>query len=105
MSPAPGEGIGTKLKVIAMSFIRISPWRRKRGHNPRYSVYDGPTRLGDIFESGGIFTSVNASGDLIAAATSVQAAANALTASHALVTDIRSRFVTGQSSYEPGCRP
>jgi hypothetical protein len=85
--------------------LKISPWRRKPGHGSRYSVFIGPTRLGDIFESGGIFTSVNASGDLIAASTSVQAAANTLAASHALVTDIRSRFVTGQSSYEPGCRP
>jgi hypothetical protein len=88
-----------------MSKISISPWRRKRGHNPRYSVYDGQTRLGDIFESAGIFTSVNASGDLIAASASIQAAANTLAASHALVAEIRSGFITGRSSFEPGCRP
>jgi hypothetical protein len=31
--------------------ITIEQWRRKRGHNPRYSVYDGREQLGSIFES------------------------------------------------------
>jgi hypothetical protein len=63
-----------------MSSITISPWRCKPNHHPRYSVYDGREPLGSIFESRGIFTAVDANGRLITASTSVQVAANALTA-------------------------
>jgi hypothetical protein len=61
-----------------MSSISISPWRRKRGHNPRYSVFAGQTRLGNVYESRNIFVAVNAAGDLIGAHESLTAAANAL---------------------------
>jgi MT-A70 len=48
-----------------MSKLSISPWRRKLGHNPRYSVYDGREQLGSIFESEGVFTAVDADGNLV----------------------------------------
>jgi hypothetical protein len=60
--------------------ITIAPWRRKPGHHPRFSVYDGRERLGSIFESKGVFTAVTTDGNLVTASTSVQVAANALTA-------------------------
>jgi hypothetical protein len=60
--------------------VTIERWRRKYGHNPRYSVYDGREHLGSVFESKGVFTAVTANGDLVAASTSVQAAADLLTA-------------------------
>jgi hypothetical protein len=62
-----------------MSSIVISPWRRKRGHKPRYGVYVGRELLGSIFESRGIFTAIAIDGDLIAASTTFQTAADALT--------------------------
>jgi hypothetical protein len=61
-----------------MSKILVSAWRRKANHRPRYSVYSGRDRLGDIFESRGIYTAVDSSGNLIAASTAFQTAANAL---------------------------
>jgi hypothetical protein len=60
--------------------ITIAQWRRKRGHNPRFSVYDGREQLGLIFESRGIFSAVDPHGNLVAASTAFQIAANALTA-------------------------
>jgi hypothetical protein len=63
-----------------MHNILISPWRRKLGHSPRYSVYDGREHLGSIFESRHVFTAVTTDGNLVIASTSVQVAANALTA-------------------------
>jgi hypothetical protein len=60
--------------------ITIAPWRRKPGHNPRYSVYDGRAQLGLIFESKGVFAAVTTNGDLITASTSVRGAADAFTA-------------------------
>jgi hypothetical protein len=60
--------------------ITFSKWRHKPGRNPRYSVYDGQNRLGDIFEARGIFSAVTADGNLIIASTSVEIAANALMA-------------------------
>lgn len=60
--------------------ITIAPWRRKPRHHPRFSVYDGRERLGSVFESKGVFTAVTTTGDLVTVSTSVQVAANALTA-------------------------
>jgi hypothetical protein len=60
--------------------ITVAPWRRKRGHNPRYSVYDGRKPLGLIFESRGIFSAVTTDGNLVVASTSLRVAADALTA-------------------------
>jgi hypothetical protein len=59
--------------------ITIEQWRRKPGHHARFSVYDGQTCLGSIFESRGIFSAVTTNGDLVSASTSIQIAANALT--------------------------
>jgi hypothetical protein len=61
-----------------MSKITVSAWRHKAGHHPRFSVYDGRTPLGVIFETRGIFTAVTTDGNLVIASTSVQIAANAL---------------------------
>jgi hypothetical protein len=77
---APGAGISTSTGVKVMNKILISPWRRKPDHNPRYSVYNGREHLGLIFEHKGIFSAVDANGRLITASTSVQIAANVLTA-------------------------
>jgi hypothetical protein len=63
-----------------MNKISISPWQRKPNHHPRYSVYDGRTPLGTVFESRGVFSAIDRDGNLVAASTSVQIAANALTA-------------------------
>jgi hypothetical protein len=57
-----------------MSSISISPWRRKLGHNPRFSIYDGRERLGSIFESNGVFTAIDADGRLVIGSTSLQIA-------------------------------
>jgi hypothetical protein len=65
--------------IKAMTKILISPWQRKF-NRPRYYVCDGREPVGTIFESKGIFTAVDANGRLITASTSVQVAANALTA-------------------------
>jgi hypothetical protein len=77
------QGQGFQLRLVASKSckkIAFSKWRHKLGHNPRFSVYDGRTPLGVIFETRGIFTAINPDGNLVAASTSVQAAANALTA-------------------------
>jgi hypothetical protein len=60
------------------SSIAILPWRHKANHRPRYSVYTGQSRLGDIFESKGVFTAVTTDGRLVVASMSFQGAANAL---------------------------
>jgi hypothetical protein len=57
----------------------IAPWRRKRGHNARYSVFNDRTPVGTVFESKGVFTAVTTDGDLVTASTSIQIAADALT--------------------------
>lgn len=67
-----------KQKQIPMSSIVISPWRRKPDHYPRFSVYDGRTCLGSVFEARGQFSAINVSGDLIAIRQSLPDAANAL---------------------------
>jgi hypothetical protein len=61
-----------------MSSILISPWRRKPDHHPRYSVFDGRTYLGSVFEAQGQFSAINVGGDLIAIRQSLTDAANAL---------------------------
>jgi hypothetical protein len=61
-----------------MTLIRISPWRSKPNRRPRYSVYDGREPLGTVFESRGVFSAIDADGNLVVASTSVQIAANAL---------------------------
>jgi hypothetical protein len=61
-----------------MSSITFSKWRHKTGHNPRYSVYDGQTRLGSIFEAKGIFTAVDRDDNLVAGSTSLKNAIDAL---------------------------
>jgi hypothetical protein len=61
-----------------MSKILISPWQRKPGLNPRYSIYDGRTPLGTVFESKGVFSAVNPDGRLVAGSTSLTVAVDAL---------------------------
>ena len=61
-----------------MTKILISPWQRKPNHHPRFSVYSGQTRLGNVFESRGIFTAIDRDGNLVVASTAFQIAANAL---------------------------
>jgi hypothetical protein len=63
-----------------MSSISISKWTRKRTDRPRYYISDGREPLGVIFETRGVFTAIDASGNLVIASTSVQIAADALTA-------------------------
>jgi hypothetical protein len=58
--------------------LTFSKWRRKSGHNPKYSVYDGRSPLGTVFESGGVFTAVTATGDLTALSTSLKVAVDSL---------------------------
>jgi hypothetical protein len=58
--------------------LTFSKWRRKAGHNPRYSVYDGQNRLGSIFEARGIFSAVDPDGGLVAGSTSLKNAVDAL---------------------------
>jgi hypothetical protein len=60
-----------------MSKISISPWHRKP-NRPRFYVTSGREPLGVIFEARGIFTAVDHDGNLVAASTAFQIAANAL---------------------------
>jgi hypothetical protein len=60
-----------------MTKIAISPWRRKV-NRVRYYVTDGHEPIGVIFESKGIFSAVDSNGNLVAASTAFQIAANAL---------------------------
>jgi hypothetical protein len=60
-----------------MSKILISAWHRKP-NRPRYYVSSGRAALGVIFEARGVFVAVTAAGDLIAASSALQIAANAL---------------------------
>jgi hypothetical protein len=62
-----------------MSLITISPWWRKP-NRPRFYVTSGREPLGTVFESRGVFTAIDPDGNLVTASTSVQAAADALTA-------------------------
>jgi hypothetical protein len=59
-----------------MSFLASSSTWRKPNSQPRYYVSDGRTPLGTIFESKGVFTAVDADGNLVTASTSVQVVAN-----------------------------
>lgn len=61
-----------------MSSITISPWQRKPGLNPRYSIYDGRQSVATIFESCGLFSVISTNGDLIGVRQSLREAVDAL---------------------------
>jgi hypothetical protein len=61
-----------------MSKLAISKWVGKPNH-PRYYITDGREPLGVIFEARGIFSAVDAHGNLVVASTSLKNAADALT--------------------------
>jgi hypothetical protein len=61
-----------------MTKLAISKWTRKRTDRPRYYIADGREPLGTVFESKGVFTAVDPHGNLVAASTAFQTAANAL---------------------------
>jgi hypothetical protein len=67
-----------------MTKISISKWARKRADRPRFYITDGREPLGVIFESKGIFSAVDSNGNLVAASTAFQIAANALVTRRAL---------------------
>jgi hypothetical protein len=60
-----------------MSSIAITPWRRKP-NRPRYYVTDGREPVGTIFERRGVFASIDAANNLVAASTSLHNAVDAL---------------------------
>jgi len=61
-----------------MSSISIVKWSRKRSDRPRFYITDGREALGVIYETRGVFTSINERGRLVLASTSLQNAVNSL---------------------------